>query len=130
MLTSRLAKPGDVLTSDSRRPKRAEMRDLHNVLLQIALLALLKVLLPFLQFPFQLVAMFLYLLLGLPGIIYLLHAHPDSASGAGDHAGQRDTGGHREYGEPFLHAPNRAATFLIHDPFHPTLVPSVAGSFH
>src|SRR5215211_8897284 len=91
---------------------------------------MLVALLPFLQFLFQLVPLFLYLLLGLLGIVYFLHAHPDSASGPGDYAGQRDTGGHREYGEPSLHAPNCAVTFVIHGPLHPTLEPSVAWSFH
>jgi hypothetical protein len=105
------------------------MRDLQKELLQIVLLPL-QVLLSFPQFFLQLVPLFLYLLFGLLGIIYFLHAHPDSASGPGDHAGQRDTGGHREYGEPSLHARNRAVTFVIHVPTHPTLVPSVAGSFH
>src|SRR5215211_2281930 len=62
---------------------------------------MLVALLPFLQFLFQLVPLFLYLLLGLLGIVYFLHAHPDSASGPGDHAGQRDTGGHREYWRTF-----------------------------
>jgi hypothetical protein len=37
--------------------------------------------LPFPQFFLQLVPLFFYLLLGLLGIIYFLHAHPDSASG-------------------------------------------------
>src|SRR5215218_7750192 len=106
------------------------MSELLKNLQQFALLALLKVLLPFLQLPSQLVPLFLYLLLGLLGIIYFLHAHPDSASGPGDHAGHRDAGGHREYGEPSLHTRNRAVTFVIHGPLHPTLVPSVAWSFH
>src|SRR5215204_2121443 len=130
MLTSHLAKPGDVLTSDSRRLERAEMRDFQKInLLQIALLPLLQVLLPFLQLLFQLVPLFLYLLLGLLGIIYFLHAYPDPASGPGDHARQRDTGGHRECGEPSSHAPNCAVTFVIHGPLHPTLAPSVDLSF-
>src|SRR5687768_15926100 len=120
-----------MLTSDGRRLERAEMREITEVnLLQFALLPLLKVLLPFLQFLFQLVPLFFYLLLGLLGIVYFLHAHPDSASRPADHAGQRDTGGHREYGEPSLHAPKRAVTCVIHGPLHPTLVPSVARSFH
>src|SRR5215216_7549170 len=107
------------------------MREIMEVnLLQFALLTLLKVLLPSLQFLFQLLPLFLYLLFGLLGIVYFLHAHPDSASGPGDHAGQRDTGGHREYGEPSLHAPNRAVSFVIHGLHHPTLAPSVAWSFH
>jgi hypothetical protein len=62
------------------------MSDLQKELLQIALL-------PLLQFLLQLVPLFLYLLRGLLGIIYFLHAHPHSASGPGNHAGQRDTGG-------------------------------------
>src|SRR5215217_1774327 len=107
------------------------MREIMEVnLLQFALLTLLKVLLPSLQFLFQLVPLFLYLLFGLLGIVYFLHAHPDSASGPGDHAGQRDTGGYREYGEPSLHTRNRAVTFVIHAPLHPTLISSVVGSFH
>src|SRR5215208_4440302 len=107
------------------------MREIMEVnLLQFALLTLLKVLLPSLQFLFQLLPLFLYLLFGLLGIVYFLHAHPDSAFGPGDHAGQRDTGGHRKYGEPSLHAPSRAVTFVIHGSIHPTFVPSVAGSFH
>src|SRR5215216_2805221 len=99
------------------------MRDEHKELLLIALL-------PFPQFFLQLLPLFLYLLFGLLGIVYFLHAHPDSAPGPGDHVRQRDTGGHREYGEPSLHAPNRAVTAVIHGPLHPTLAPSLAGSFH
>src|ERR671921_576632 len=86
--------------------------------------------LPFLQLLFQLLPMFLCLLLGLLGIIYFLHAHPDSASGPGDHARLSYTSSHREYNEPSLHARNHAVTFLIHGPLHPTLVPSVPWSFH
>ncbi len=106
------------------------MCDLLKKRQQITLLALLKVLLPFLQFLFQLLPLFLYLLFGLLGIIYFLHAHPDSASGPGNYTGQSDTGGHREYGEPSPDAPNRTVTFVIHSLLHLTLAPSVAGSFH
>src|SRR5215216_7716273 len=49
----------------------------------------------------------------------ILTLHPDP----GDHAGQSDTGGHREYGEPSLHTRNCAVSFLIHGPLHPTLLP-------
>src|SRR5215218_398907 len=99
----------------SRRRRRAEM----------------LISLPLLQVLLQLVPLFLDLLFGLLGIIYFLHAHPDSAPGPGDHAGQRGTGGHREDGKPLFRARNHMATISIHGcSVHPALAFSVAWSFH
>src|SRR5215210_6332615 len=96
----------------SRRRRRAEM----------------LISLPLLQILLQILGLFLRLLLGLLRLVYLLHAPPDPAPRHRGHAGQRDTGGHREYGEPTLHA--HGVLFMIHSPVHPTLAPSAAGSFH